>query len=119
MKTLSAITVSAALITTATAPTAANAGSVTMNAPMAGVTLHSRDVDMSLYFIDGAGGNYEVVATYLVDIAGNETGRLVMSVADGDSTSFGLPGHPGVLYEFARRGDAVTVSDILVPADGF
>ena len=118
MKTLSAIALSAALITTAIAPTAASAGSVTLNAPMAGITLQSRDVDMSLYFIETAGGRYEVVATYVGDTTPNDPGRLVMSLADGDSTSFGLPGHPVILYEFARKGGAVTVSDTQVRSDG-
>lgn len=118
MKTLPAIALSAAFVTTAIASTAASAGSVTLSSPMAGVTLQSRDVDMSLYFIQIAGGRYEVVATYVGDTTPNDPGRLVMSLADGDSTSFGLPGHPGVLYEFARKGGAVTVSDVLVSGDG-
>ncbi|MHA6645745.1 hypothetical protein [Mesorhizobium sp. A623] len=118
MKTLSAIALSAALVTTAIASTAASAGSITLSAPMAGITLQSRDVDMSLYFIETAGGRYEVVATYVDDTTPNDPGRLVMSLADGDSTSFGLPGHPGVLYGFSRTGSSVTVSDILVSGDG-
>lgn len=39
MKTLSAIALSAALVTTAIASTAASAGTVTLSSPMAGVTL--------------------------------------------------------------------------------
>ena len=117
MKTLSAITLSAALVTTAIASTAASAGSATLSSPMVGITLQSRDVDMSLYFIEIAGGRYEVVATYVGDTTPNDPGRLVMSLADGDSASFGLPGHPGVLYGFSRTGSSVTVSDILVSGD--
>ncbi len=118
MKSLSSIALSAALITTAIAPTPASAGSVTLNAPMAGVTLQSRDVDMSLYFVETAGGRFEVVATYVGDTTPNDPGRFVMSLADGDSTSFGLPGHPGVQYGFSRTDSSVTVSDILVSGGG-
>lgn len=118
MKTLSAIALSATLIATAIAPTAASAGSVRLKAPMAGATLRFSDVDMSLYFIETAGGRYEVVATYVSDTTLNDPSRIVMSLADGDSTSFGLPGYPGVLYVFSRTGSSVTVSDIPVSGDG-
>lgn len=91
----------------------APANSVTLDTPYAGVTLGSEEIPMSVYFTRTAGNAFEVVATYL-DAAEDQPQRIVLALSDGDNVRFGLPGHVGKLYEFARNGEAVTVSEAAV-----
>ncbi len=103
----------AALIASLAAP-AAMADIVTLETPVAGATLHSDDVDMSVYYTENADQAFEVVAFYTDSDAPQQPARLVMALSDGDSVRFGLPGYTGTLYEFSRNGDRVTVSDMPV-----
>jgi hypothetical protein len=112
MKNLIIAAFAATLFTSTVSAPAASAGSVTLNAPYAGATLGSEEIAMSVYFTEAAGGAFEVVATYL-GAAEDEPQRIIMALSDGDNLRFGLPGHAGTLYQFARNGDAVTVSDVL------
>lgn len=117
MKPLPIIALAAAL-TAASAATPALADTVSLNVPATGVTLLSDDVAMSLYFIKAADEGFEVVATY-VSNKHKQPNRIVMNLSDGDHVRFGLPGHQGTLYEFARSGDVLTVSDWAAAQDGF
>ena len=87
---------------------AASAEDITLPAPMSGATLHEGGVDMAVYMTEVDGG-YEVVATYTPTETYAPT-RVAMVLADGDAVSFGLPGAPSAHYDFARTGDAVTVT---------
>lgn len=111
-KALSATVLAAALFSAAALPASAamTQGALTLAAPMAGATLSTGPVDMSLYYIRGEGKALNVVATYVSDAAPDQPRQIVMSLGDGDSVSFSLPGHLDTLYSFARHGDAVTVS---------
>jgi hypothetical protein len=110
MKTLAIAAFAATLFASAiSAPTEANE-TVTLNAPLAGATLTSEEIAMSVYFTETAGSAFEVVVTYL-DAGQDQPQRIVMALSDGDGLQFGLPGHGGTLYQFARNGDAITVSD--------
>lgn len=95
--------------------TTAPAASVTLDAPLAGASLSSADIAMSVYFTETEGGALEVVVTYL-DAAEDQPRRIVMALADGDDLQFGLPGHKGTLYQVVRAGEAVTISEAAVGA---
>ncbi|MEQ5868375.1 hypothetical protein J4E08_00520 [Sagittula sp. NFXS13] len=97
-------------------PVAASAETVTLASDMSGATVHSATVDMSVYWTD-KGDAYELTAIYASRTDAEDTGRLVMALTDGDSVSFGLPGHVGQMFTFARQGDAVNVvADASAPA---
>jgi ABC-type glycerol-3-phosphate transport system substrate-binding protein len=114
MNTLAITAFAATLFASAiSAPVAADE-TVTLDAPLAGASLSSEEIAMSVYFTEAEGGAFEVVATYL-DAAQDQPRRIVMALSDGDNLQFGLPGHKGTLYRFARNGDAVSVSE--APAD--
>jgi hypothetical protein len=110
MKILSTIALAALLSTAALGP-AAKAGTINLSAPLAGASLHSDGIAMSVYFIEASGGAFEVVVTYIGDTADDRPARTVMALSDGDHVQFGLPGRAGTLYSFARNGGVVTVSD--------
>ncbi|WP_420325720.1 hypothetical protein [Mameliella sp.] len=88
--------------------TAALAGTVTLDAPAAGATLHEAGVNMSLYWTEAEGG-YELVATYVTDDTAAPA-RLVMLLQDGDNVTFGLPDAPDTAFKFIRTGDVVVVA---------
>lgn len=90
-------------------PAAAGADSITLEAPMAGASLHAAGVDMSVYYLTLADGTYEVVATYAAQDDAANAQRLTMALRDGDAARFGLPGHGETLYAFERDGTDVTV----------
>lgn len=111
MKTLSATALAAALFAAALPASAAmNQAALTLAAPMAGASLETGPVDMSVYYVRGEGKALDVVATYVTDSAPDQPRQLVMSLSDGDSVRFSLPGQLDTLYSFARNGNAVTVS---------
>lgn len=109
MKTLTLIT----LLTIAT-PFAAQADTINLSAPMAGATVHTDDVDMSVYWTT-SGDAFEVVAFYLPRGAGAETQKLQMRLEDNDSVTFGLPSFEGVQYSFERTSETLTVTGVPLP----
>lgn len=118
MKPLFVSAFAASLLAMAGFTHTAMADAAILDAPLKGATLQSDDADMSLYFTEIAGGSFAVVATYVSDNAADQPERIVMELLDGDSVKFGLPGHPGRLYEFARKGPIVTVSDEIIGGEG-
>ena len=110
MRTLATTAFAAALFASAISAPAASTNSVTLEAPLAGATLSSKEIAMSVYFTETKSGAFEVVATYL-GATEDQARRIVMALSDGDNLQFGLPGHKGKLYQFVRNGDAVTVSE--------
>ena len=110
MKSLAITAFAATLFASAISAPAAATETITLDAPLAGASLSSEEIDMSVYFTEAEGGAFEVVVTYL-DAGQDQPQRIVMALSDGDNLRFGLPGHAGTLYQFARNGDAVTVSD--------
>ncbi|SFA77886.1 hypothetical protein SAMN05421688_0812 [Poseidonocella pacifica] len=100
------LAVTAALLSLATA---AQAEDIQLNTPMAATTMIDGPVDMTVYFMEADAG-FDVTAHYLARHDSAETNRLQMTLADGDSVHFGLPGHAGTLYTFARDGETVKVS---------
>lgn len=91
-------------------PLAAQAETITLASAEAGATLHSTTVDMSVYWTEAAEGAVELTALYAAKADAADTGRLVMTLVDGDAVTFGLPGHVGQQFTFARAGDVVTVT---------
>ena len=118
MKALSIAALAALLSATPMAGSTAAADEVMLYGPGHGATLQSDDIAMSLYFTETPGDGFAVVATYVSAADAEQPNRLVMNLADGDSLRFGLPGHPGILYQFARNGHVVTVSDEVASAGG-
>ena len=111
MKVLAIAALAAALSTNAVAAPAATMNTVVLDDPLAGATLSSGAITMSIYFTEAAGDAFEVVVTYLDDAAQDQPRRIVLALSDGENLRFGLPGHQGKLYEFGRNGDAVTISE--------
>lgn len=103
MKTL----IAAAALALTAAPALAN--EIVLEEAMAGATLHQSGVDMSVYWTEAEAG-YEVVATFLPQMADAAPARLIMTLAEGDDVSFGLPGTLTHTYTFARTEAGVTVA---------
>jgi hypothetical protein len=107
--------IATAALLAALAPAAVMAESVTLTAPGFGATLQGEAVDMSVYFIDGSDGAFDVVATYVGDDEPGQPYQLIMELREGDDVRFALPGHAETLYQFQRVGGIVSVTD--GPAD--
>lgn len=105
--TIRTLAVVAALL----APVAVAAETVTLKAETAGATLHHATVDLSTYWTEAADGSYDLIA-YYAPKNGAEGGRLQMTLVDGDSVTFGLPGQVGQMFTFAREAGVVTVSTV-------
>jgi hypothetical protein len=85
------------------------AGEARMSRPIEAGSLAEDGVSLVAYYVPLADDAYEVTATWLgADDA--EAHRLVMRLAEGEDVTFALPGHPGLLYTFAREFDAVRIS---------
>lgn len=95
----------------------AGADTVVLDAPLKGVSLHSLDVDLSVYYLKLDDGAYEVVTTYAAPEKMADAKRFVMAMHDADTARFGLPGHNETLYAFARDGDTLSVSATLIDQD--
>ncbi len=81
-----------------------------MSRPIQAGSLHEGPLDMVAYWTSTDGRHHEMTATFLARTEGAAPMRTVMALADGDEVSFGMPGHRGVLYGFARRGTDVFAS---------
>lgn len=93
----------------ALAPLAAQADSLTLPVPLAGGTVHTDRVDMSVFW-RASGEAAEVVAYYVSRPDGALPQKLQMRLAPGDRVVFGLPGLPDATYSFERDADGVTVT---------
>ncbi|WP_218014210.1 hypothetical protein [Rubellimicrobium roseum] len=93
----------------------AQAEEVTISQALAAGSLHDGTLDMVAYWLPLANGALEVTATFRDPATADEPMRVVMPMQDGDSLSFGMPGHPYQLYTFARREQAVTISVMSKP----
>lgn len=87
----------------------ANAGEISLSAPMAGATLNGEVADMSVYYTTGENDSFHIVATYVTDEA-SEPAQLVMDLQEGDALRFSLPGAMGEIYGFARKDGVLSVS---------
>ena len=88
--------------------TAANAETITLNAPMAAASVHSGGIDMVVYYLEQP-DHFQIVATYVSQDDPSNPSRMNMGFNDGDRVSFALPGESQVTYTFARSGDTVQV----------
>ncbi|MFD1340924.1 hypothetical protein [Litorisediminicola beolgyonensis] len=98
------------------AASVAAADTVTLTEPMAAASLRTGQVDMVVYFTEGDAAK-TVVATYVTDAEPAAPKRLILSLADGDATRFGLPGQHGQSYSFARTGDVVEIGGTLTATE--
>lgn len=89
--------------------TSASADSARMSAPIQAGSLHDGPLDMVAYWVPQDDG-YEVTATFIGRMPGEQPMRIVMLLGDGDDVSFSMPGYRSALYTFARSDDAVDVS---------
>ena len=105
----------AALIGAAT-PFAVQADTLNLSAPMAGGTIHSDTIDMSVYWTPSEDA-FEVVAYYVVREDANVSHKLQMRLESGDHIVFGLPGHTGAAYSFERNAETLTVTTAPVQTD--
>lgn len=76
--------------------------------PIEATTLSAGGVDMVAYFVPTGDDLYEVTATWT---DGGAPRRLILSLDDGDSVSFAVPGHTDTLYTFSRNSAALTISN--------
>jgi hypothetical protein len=81
-----------------------------MSRPIQAASLHEGQLDMVSYWVPLADGAFEVTATFIARDPGTEPMRIMMALADGEGTTFAMPGHRSALYSFARRQDVVEVS---------
>ncbi|TNC44203.1 hypothetical protein FHG66_20700 [Rubellimicrobium rubrum] len=88
----------------------AQAEEVTISRALAAGSLHDGELDMVAYWTEAAEGAIEVTATFRDRTADGEPMRVVMPMQDGDALAFGMPGHEGSLYSFARYGQEITIS---------
>lgn len=103
----------AVLLTGLALPAAAEEAA--LNRALAAGSLHEGPLDMVAYYLPNPDGTLEVTATFAPKMGGEPT-RIVMALADGDAVRFGVPGHRGFLYGFARAGAHVALSVSPVPA---
>ena len=88
----------------------AHAEDVTISRPLAAGSLHEGALDMVAYWLEGPDGALEVTATFRDRATDDEPMRVVMPLQDGEALAFGMPGHEGALYRFARSGQAIRIS---------
>jgi hypothetical protein len=103
-KTLSASLLAALFLTT---PVFAE--ETTVARPIEGSSLDAGRLDMAVYYVPVDGNILKVTATFAPK-GGGDPLRVVMSLADGDSVAFSMPGHQDLLYAFSRSGEKVSVS---------
>jgi hypothetical protein len=107
------IALAAMLAATLIAP--ARAEEVTISRALAAGSLHDGALDMVAYWVEAPGGALEVTATFRDRATQAEPMRAVMPLRDGDALAFGMPGHAGALYRFARVGHEVRISVEIEP----
>lgn len=90
--------------------THAFAEEVTMSEPVQAASLHEGPLDMVAYYLDLPDGGYELTATFRARTDEAQPMRVVMKLMNGDDVAFGMPGHAGSLYRFARANDVITAS---------
>ncbi len=90
--------------------TAAMAESTTMYRPIQAGSLHEGPLDMVAYWVPLDDEGYELTATFIGRMAGDQPMRIVMRMDDGDELSFAMPGYRTAQYRFERDGAAVAAS---------
>lgn len=98
-----------------TLATGAFADSVTMSKPIQAGSLHQGPLDMVAYWVPLHDEGYEVTATFIGRMTGDQPMRVIMELNEGDDVSFSMPGYRAALYRFARSEDVVDVSVDLTP----
>ena len=95
------------------APLTAQADTLQLSTPMAGETLHTDAVDMSVYWTvsDDA---FVVVAYYIAHDEPSTPNRLQMHLRDGERVFFGLPGIEGANFSFERNAGTLIVNSMPV-----
>jgi hypothetical protein len=86
------------------------AESATMSRPIQAGSLHEGPLDMVAYWVPLEDTGFEVTATFIGRMAGDQPMRIVMKLEEGDDVAFSMPGYRTALYRFARGNDAVDVS---------
>lgn len=90
-------------------------GKVRTETPIEATSLAVGGVRMVAYFVPAAGDLYDVTATWVgTDAAAPH--RLTLRLGDGERVSFGLPGHDGTTFTFAREADALTIAAAPTPS---
>ncbi|TAM94680.1 MAG: hypothetical protein EPN45_24065 [Rhizobiaceae bacterium] len=84
--------------------------------PIEAGSLHEGRLDMVAYYVPVDGGLLEVTATFAPK-GGDDSQRVVMGLAAGDSVAFSMPGYQDTLYAFSRSGENVMVSTETPSAD--
>lgn len=104
----------AALLAVA-APFGAQADEISLSRPLAGATIHTDLVDMSIYWTPSDTA-FEVVAYYVTrdDAAPRQ---LRMRLESGDRVVFSLPGLADAAYRFERQGGTLTVASAPLQSD--
>lgn len=86
------------------------AETATMSSPIQAGSLHEGPLDMVAYWVPLEDAAFEVTATFIGRVSGDEPMRIVMKLEDGDDVAFAMPGYQMAQYRFARDGHAVDVS---------
>jgi len=95
----------------ATSAVSAQAETLTLTSPLSGGTLQTHSIDMTAYWVPSDEA-FEVVAYYAPSYDVSEVAKLQMRLADGDETTFSLPGFRGTVYNFKRTGDALSITSV-------
>ena len=93
-----------------TLATGAMAESVTMSKPIQAGSLHDGPLDMVAYWVPLEDEGYEVTATFIGRMAGDQPMRIVMRLDEGDDVAFAMPGYRSAMYRFVRSDDVVDAS---------
>ena len=99
----------ASAIIGASITTAALADSAAISQPIQAGSLHEGPLDMVAYWVPQPDG-YEVTATFIGRMPGDQPMRVVVLLSEGDDVAFSMPGYRSALYRFERSDEVVDVS---------
>ena len=93
-----------------TMASAASAETATLPEPIRPGSLQEGPLGMVAYWVSRGDGRYEVSATFLGRMPGDQPMRIVVNLVEGENVSFSMPGYPAALYRFARNAGVVDAS---------
>ncbi len=93
-----------------TLSTTAGADTATLAKPIQAGSLHDGPLDMVAYYVPLEDEAYEVTATFIGRMPGDQPMRIVMKLDEGDDVAFAMPGYRSAQYRFRRSDDVVDLS---------
>ncbi len=90
--------------------TAAGAEDAALVKPIQAGSLHEGPLDMVAYYVPLRNEAYEVTATFIGRMPGDQPMRVVMKMDEGDDVSFAMPGYRSAQYRFQLSEGSVDIS---------